>query len=283
MKEQTSLFSSKEESSISLLGPQEPHHPYQLPRPVVNNENNSNLLSSQIFTRFAGQEAARNKNLVNIVSNIFNNSFGYRPDGRPYRLGPKSTAERLASTDFLFISGDEKGGIGYLFGKEIPCMGGRIAWIESMAVLPLYRKQGIATALVKKFRNATIGSSRIGCATPNPLAALVVTRTINGKLYIGSCCPPLALRRMLREIRKYCFDLRGCAIHDKDFTIKTGFSPLSPSDQREWNPRTPASPPHWWNDIEHLSNDYEALLVIERKDKTSNLCSVEYANEATTT
>ena len=113
---------------------------------------------SQKITRFTGPEAARNATVTGLVSRIFNESFGYRPDGRPYRLGPKSTAERLASTDLLFIAGDEQSGIGYLFGKEIPSMGGRIAWIESMAVLPLYRRQGIATALVRKFRLATKGS-----------------------------------------------------------------------------------------------------------------------------
>ena len=142
---------------------------------------------SQKVTRFSGPEAARNETVTALVSKIFNESFGYRPDGKPYRLGPKSTAERLASTDFLLIAGDEQSGIGYLFGKEIPAMGGRIAWIESMAVLPLYRKQGIATALIQEFRLATKGSSKVGCATPNPIAALVVTRTVPGTLYIGNC------------------------------------------------------------------------------------------------
>ena len=226
---------------------------------------------SQKVTRVSGPEAARNETITGLVSKIFNESFGYRPDGKPYRLGPKSTSERLASTDFLFIAGDEKSGIGYLFGKEIPSMGGRIAWIESMAVLPLYRRQGIATALLQQFRLATKGSSKIGCATPNPIAALVVTRVIPGTLYIGNCHPPNAVLHMLREIRECCFDLRGCAIQEKLLQIKTGFSPLSRSDEREWNPRTPSSPPHWWSEIQHLPNDYEALLVIERTDRPSTI------------
>ncbi|MYD32007.1 MAG: GNAT family N-acetyltransferase [Nitrospira sp. SB0661_bin_20] len=221
---------------------------------------------SQKITRFTGPEAARNATVTGLVSRIFNESFGYRPDGRPYRLGPKSTAERLASTDLLFIAGDEQSGIGYLFGKEIPSMGGRIAWIESMAVLPLYRRQGIATALVRKFRLATKGSSKIGCATPNPIAALVVTRAVPGTVYIGNCHPPSAVVEMLCKIQQHCFDLRGCAIQKNTLQIKTGFSPLSRSDERKWNPRTPSSPPHWWSELEHLPNTYEALLVIERED-----------------
>ena len=236
---------------------------------------------SQKVTRFSGPEAARNETVTALVSKIFNESFGYRPDGKPYRLGPKSMAERLASTDLLFIAGDEQSGIGYLFGKEIPSMGGRIAWVESMAVLPLYRRQGIATTLIQEFRLATKGSSKIGCATPNPIAALVVTRTVPGTAYIGNCYPPAAVLHMLREIRQHCFDLRGCAIQKKPLRIKTGFSPLSRSDEREWNPRTPSSPPYWWSELEHLPNDYEALLVIERTDSPSTSCNtVKYANEA---
>ena len=95
------------------------------------------ISQSQRVASFSGPEAARNVTVTGLVSKIFNESFGHRPDGKPYRLGPKATAERLASTDLLFIAGDEQSGIGYLFGKEIHSMDGRIAWIESMAVLPL--------------------------------------------------------------------------------------------------------------------------------------------------
>ena len=247
-------------------------------------ERQSDLPISQRVTRLLGPEAAQNEAVTGLVSKIFNESFGHRPDGKPYRLGLKSIAERLDSTDFLFIAGDEQSGIGYLFGKEIPFRSRRIAWIESMAVLPLYRKQGIATALIQQFRLATKGSSKMGCATPNPIAALVVTRAIPGTLYIGNCNPPAAVLHMLREIRQHCFDLRGCTIQKKPLGIKTGFSPLSRYDEREWNPRTPSDPPYWWSELEHLPNAYEALLIIEREDSPATSCNiVEYADEATQT
>lgn len=222
---------------------------------------------------FPAPQAAKSKGLVKLISGIFNESFGFRPDGRPYLLGPKSTGERLASTDFLFVAGGEEGGVGYLFGKEIPCSSGRVAWIESMAVLPLYRRQGIATALVKEFVRTTTGSFRFGCATPNPIAAFVITRLIPGELFISPRQPHLYIKRMLREIRKYCFDLRGCKIDDINFRIRTGFSPLSRSDEREWSPRIPNPPPFWWEGVEKLPNEYESLLVIERKDSISSSLS----------
>ncbi len=261
MDHQANLFRSQKEPRASTTS-----------FPISNDQDRH---FAQCVTRFSGPEAARNANLVQLVSVIFNDSFGYRPDGRAYRLGPKSTQERLESTDFLFIAGEERSGIGYLFGKEIPCTGGRIAWIESMAVMPIYRKQGVATALIDKFVHATKGSSKIGCATPNPVAALVVTRSLPGKLYIGSCNPPYTLIQMLHEIRKHCFDLRGCAIQRKFFRIKTGFSPLSCHDQREWSPQVPSPSPAWWSELEHLPNEYEALLVIEKKDQSAPFHSVE--------
>ncbi|TAJ10606.1 MAG: N-acetyltransferase [Nitrospirae bacterium] len=212
---------------------------------------------------YAAPIAATNPQLVKLVSHIFNESFGYRPDGRPYRLGPKSVSERLQETDHLFVAGDEQSGVGYLFGKEITSSQGRIAWIESMAVLPLYRRRGIATAMVKRFWQATKNAPRFGCATPNPIAALIVSRVVPGKLYVGQSDPPHHLRRLLKEIKQNCFDLRGCSIDERTLTIKTGFSPLSRSDERDWSPRTPQAPPHWWAWIQHLPNEFEALLLIE--------------------
>lgn len=216
------------------------------------------------ITRYPANSAAANETLVKLVSNIFNESFGFRPDGKPYRMGPKSVAERLLQTDYLLVAGDDRSGIGYLFGKEIPSSQGRIAWIESMAVLPLYRRNGVATALLRHFSTLTKMAPRFGFATPNPIAALIATREIPGKTYLGSCYPPYTLRLLLKEIRQNCFDLRGCHIDEEHFRIKTGFSPLSRSDQREWSPREDLPEPAWWGEIQHLPNEFEALLVIEK-------------------
>ena len=212
----------------------------------------------------SGQQAALNDEAVRLISKIFNESFGYRPDGKLYRLGPKSITERLMQTDYVFLAGGQGAGVGYLFGKEIPSSMGRIAWIESMAVLPIYRRQGIATSLVQAFSEATRAAPRLGCATPNPIAPLIVGRVIPGNMFIGRCFPPYRLVQLLKEIRQHCFDLRGCAVDESNLTIKTGFSPLSRSDQREWQPRQPQPEPRWWTGIENLPNEYESLLIIER-------------------
>lgn len=222
------------------------------------------ILASHSISRLAGLAAASDADAVRLVSNIFNESFGFRPDGKPYRMGPKSVSERLLSTDYLFIAGDTRSGVGYLFGKEIPSSAGRVAWIESMAVLPLYRRQGIATNLVRSFVSATKAAPFVGFATPNPIAGHVITRCVPGNLYIGRCFPPFPVYRMLKEIQDNCFDLRGCALDKENLLIKTGFSPLSRSDQRQWAPREAMEAPKWWTFLEQLPNAFEALVVIKR-------------------
>ena len=222
------------------------------------------MLASHSISKLAGFAAASDADAVRLVSSIFNESFGFRPDGKPYRLGPKSVNERLLSTDYLFIAGDARSGVGYLFGKEIASSAGRVAWIESMAVLPLYRRQGIATTLVKSFVSATKAAPFVGFATPNPIAGHVITRCVPGNLYIGRCFPPFPVYQMLKEIQDNCFDLRGCALDKENLLIKTGFSPLSRSDERQWAPREAMEAPKWWTFIEHLPNAFEALVVIKR-------------------
>ena len=235
----------------------------------------STLPISQKVTRFSGPEAARNEPVTGLVSKIFNESFGHRPDGKPYRLGPKSMAERLASTDFLFIAGDEQSGIGYFFGKEIPCHGRKNRLDRVNGGLTTLPETGYCHCLATQVLpdNQRIIQSRMrdpesycgfgGDQRPYPEPC--ISETAN---------PPAAMLHMLREIRQHCFDLRGCAIQKKPLRIKTGFSPLSRSDEREWNPRTPSSPPYWWSELEHLPNAYEALLVIERTDNGVGWISV---------
>ncbi len=221
--------------------------------------------SVPIIHSFSGYQAAASEETVRRISHIFNESFGYRPDGKPYRLGPKSVTERLHQTDYVFLAGAPDTAIGYLFGKEIPSSMGRIAWIESMAVLPIYRRQGVATSLLRSFVEVTKAAPRLGCATPNPIAALIVSRAVDGKMFLGKCGTPYRLLQLLKEIRQHCFDLRGCSIDESNLTIRTGFSPLSRCDQREWHPRAIQPQPQWWESVEHLPNDFEALLIIERR------------------
>lgn len=259
--EQTSLFNL--ETSSPNTASEKVYEVKKKSKKIAFQETSS-LSASNPIEMYSGPNAASHEGLVKLVSHIFNESFGYRPDGKPYRLGPKSVRERLRSTDYLFIAGDETFGIGYLFGKEIPSSYGRITWIESMAVLPLYRRHGIATALVKKFFQATKGAFFFGCATPNPIAAYIVLNNVPGKAHLGPKSIPHYIYQMLKDIQQNCFDLRGCSIDQANFRIKTGFSPLSRSDEREWNPRESQEVPAWWGQIEHLPNEFEALLVIKR-------------------
>lgn len=232
----------------------------------------SNRLSFEI-RQFSGPTAAKDLNLVEGVSYIFNESFGLRPDnGRSYRLGPKLTTSKLGNTDLLFLVGNAGSEFGYLFGKEIAYSGGRIAWIESLAVLPLYRRRGIATALVKRFMVDMQTSHWIGCATPNPIAAYILTRAAQGNAYIGSCQPPRKIREMLGEIKSRCIDLRGCEIDPVNLLVKTGFSPQSPYDHRCWKPKNSDQvEPDWWKAIQNLPSEKESLVIVERK--TSNIHS----------
>ncbi len=259
--EQTNLFDLQETSPNTSA---EKIYAVNGKRGNISFQETSSSVVPNPIEMYSGPNAASNEGLVKLVSHIFNESFGYRPDGKPYRLGPKSVTERLMSTDYLFIAGDEIFGVGYLFGKEIPSSYGRITWIESMAVLPLYRRHGIATALVEKFFQATKGAFFFGCATPNPIAAYIVLNVVPGKAHIGPKSVPHYIYQILKEIQQNCFDLRGCSVDQANFKIKTGFSPLSRSDQREWSPREPKDAPTWWEQIEHLPNEFEALLVIKR-------------------
>ena len=213
---------------------------------------------------FSGPRAASHKDLASLVSHVFNKNFGYRPDGKPSRLSPKLIRERLQRTDYLLTAGDASNGIGYLFGKEIPS-----SWIESMAVLPLYRRQGIAKELVTRFFTETKKAYYFGCATPNPITAYIVLTIVPGRPYLAHSSIPSPIYHMLKEIQENCFDLRGCSIDHVHFRIETGFSPLCRSDERQWNPRKPTEAPSWWSKIELLPNEFEALLVL-RTSKTNS-------------
>ena len=74
----------------------QPHSDHAMPLPNGNALPSSLAIESQHevllppITRYPAHSAAANEALVKLVSGIFNESFGFRPDGKPYRMGPKS-------------------------------------------------------------------------------------------------------------------------------------------------------------------------------------------------
>lgn len=217
------------------------------------------------FHSYTGEEAAATPSLVNAVSHVFSNSFGTNPQGRPYRLGPKKTRERLESTDHLFIAYHQTEGVaGYLYARILHATQGVLGWIDSLAVLPDHRRKKVATRLVNHLVD-TISTCRwVGCATPNPIAALVITNVVHGKVYIDRCNPPGDVLNMIKEIRPKCPDLRGADFNASTLRVKTSFTPVSSEETKEWSPPHPSEPPPWWASLQNLPSEYEALLIIDR-------------------
>lgn len=217
------------------------------------------------FDYYLGKAAASSSDLVDVVSHIFSNSFGMRPDGRTYRLGPKKTRARLSDTDHLFIASHEADRrCGYLFGRLIAYPAGPVAWIDSLAVLPEHRRKGVGTTLVRSFITKTESCRFIACATPNPIAALVVANASKGSLYVGECDPPEEIISVINTIRPLCPDLTGAQINFKRLLVRTDFTPISSEATKEWSPPHPSEPPPWWGLLENLPNQYEALLIVDR-------------------
>lgn len=219
------------------------------------------------FDYHMGGEAAASPELVSAIAHIFNNSFGLRPDGTPYKLGPKTTQKRLADTHHVFTARHPAAGrCGYLYGRVINSKNGKIGWIDSLAVLPAHRRKRVATRLVGRFIAKIADCKWVGCATPNPIAALVITKAAKGKAYVGECNPSAALKSMIDEIRSQCPDLTGAAINFKKLLVRTTFTP-SGEESKEWSPPHPSEPPPWWSLLEHLPAQYEALLIVDRSRK----------------
>ena len=217
------------------------------------------------FDYHTGEEAASSLVLVKAVSHIFNNSFGKRPDGTPYRLGNTRTRTRLEKTDHLFTALNQPNGrCGYLFGRLIPFTGGLVAWIDSLAVMPEHRRKGIGTNLVSNFINKVENSRFIACATPNPVAALVITKAVKGTLYVGECNPPQEIISVITQIRPRCPDLQGAKINFAKLLVGTDFTPVSSEATRGWSPPHHSEPPPWWSSLENLPEGHEALLIIDR-------------------
>ena len=143
------------------------------------------------FQSHSGSSASESSSLVHAVSFIFSNSFGINPKTQqPYRLGPKRTKKRLALAHRLFLASDEADQpVGYCYATKIPSTHGGVGWIDSLAVLPEHRQKGIGTRLVEKFSQHFASVRWIGCATPNPIAAFVITKVVKGNLYMVNAIP----------------------------------------------------------------------------------------------
>ncbi len=215
--------------------------------------------------------ASESPPLVRAVSYIFSNSFGENPKtGKLYKLSPNATKKRLISARHLFlVSHKTNGFVGYLFATEIPSSSGFVGWIDSLAVLPQHRRKGVGRQLVTDFAKMFARARWIGCATPNPIAALIITKAVEGKSYVGECNPPPPeeLVSMFNEIRPLCQDLSGVEFNPNSMLVGTGFSPSRTGDTREWRPPHPMEPPPWWSSLENLSSQYEALLIIDTESQ----------------
>lgn len=225
-----------------------------------------NDLSAYEFRTYSGPEAAGSETLVRGIAHVFSNSFGTNPKtGKPYRLGTKTTRERLLSTNYVFAAQHSGGTTGYLYARLIPSGRGTVGWIDSLAVLPPHRRKGIGTRLVNDFVSTTSDSRWIGRATPNPIAALVITRSVRGAVYIEECHAPDEVIELIEEIRPKCPDLQGADFNPTRLLVKTRFTPIKSEDSTEWRPPHPSEPPPWWASLENLPKEYEALLIIDRE------------------
>ena len=218
------------------------------------------------FQNHSSSSASESPSLVHAVSSIFSNSFGINPKTRqPYRLGPKTTKKRLALAHRLLLASDEADhSVGYLFATKISSSRGSVGWIDSLAVMPPHRRKGVGTRLVENFAEHFASVRWIGCATPNPIAAFVITKVVKGELYIGECDPTEELVDMINEIRPLCQDLSGVDFNPSSLLVRTQFHPSDTGDNREWCPPHPTEPPPWWSSLENLSSQYEALLIVDK-------------------
>lgn len=226
-----------------------------------------NPLGHYRFQSHSGSSASESPSLVHAVSSIFSNSFGINPKTqKPYRLGPKPIKKRLGLAHHLFLASDEAvHPVGYLFATEIQSSCGAVGWIDSLAVLPQHRRKGVGTQLAANFAEYFERVRWIGCATPNPIAALVISKVVKGKLYIGECDPTEELVAMINDIRPFCQDLSGVDFNPSCLLVRTQFHPSDTGDNKEWCPPHPTEPPPWWSSLENLSSQYEALLIVDKR------------------
>jgi GNAT superfamily N-acetyltransferase len=226
-----------------------------------------NPLEEYSFSVHVGSEAAHTPEIVEGISDVFSHSFGTNPrTGKHYRLGPKTTKDRLLSTGHVFVARSaENEIIAYLYARVIRSEHGIVVWVDSLAVLPTHRLKGIATHLVTQLLETIPESRWVGCATPNPVAAWVITKGVGGTPYLGECDPPHEVISMIEYIRPQCPDLQGADFNPTKLLVKTKFTPVMSEDATEWRPPHPSEPPPWWASLENLPEGYEALLIIDRQ------------------
>lgn len=219
------------------------------------------------FSHYPATQAAHNPSIVSAVANIFSNSFGTNPKtGDPYRLGPNKTRERLQGTDDLVIALDSAGGyVAYVYARRIDTPQGMVVWIDSLAVLPAHRRKGLGTTVVRSLIESHSVCRWVGCATPNPVAALVITRASDGVAYAGECSPPNELIEMIQNIRGQTPDLQGADFNTARLLVRTSFNPTISGDRKDWSPPHPSEPPPWWSSLSNLPYEHEALLIIDRQ------------------
>jgi GNAT superfamily N-acetyltransferase len=213
-------------------------------------------------------QAAEDPTLVAAVAHIFSNSFGTNPKtGQPYRLGPNKTRERLKDTNDLVlgVENSSHAPVGYIYGRTIESPHGLVVWIDSLAVLPAHRRKGVGSNLVSSLVQTHASCRWVGCATPNPVAALIITRATGGKAYAGECSPPRELTEMVESIRGQTPDLQGADFNSSRLLVRTRFSPTATGDSKDWSPPHPSEPPPWWSSLAHLPSEHEALLIIDRR------------------
>ena len=90
--------------------------------------------NSYDFHYYPASEAAKSSEVIDDVSHVFSNSFGNTPEGKPYRLGPKTTKKRIERTDHVIVSRHHADPVGYVYARVMASTRGVVGWIDSLAV-----------------------------------------------------------------------------------------------------------------------------------------------------
>ena len=86
-----------------------------------------------------------------------------------------------------------------------------------------------------------------------------------GTVYRPGNPAPKDIIESLEFIKHRCEDLKGAEIDAAKMIIKTNFSVDIDPSERTWSSETKALEPPWWAELANLPENYESLLVIQRK------------------